>query len=85
MVHVEGGTTKKPLVLYYRDAVECLKFLIGNPVLRDHMDFVPRHEYDADGDRLYNEMMTANGAHILQVILLIYSCESCLISDLLRH
>lgn len=68
-VEVQGGSTKKPLTLFYRDGLECFKFLFGNPLFRDHMDYAPRREYSTnDGrERLYNEIMTGDLAWSLQV------------------
>ena len=68
-VAVEGGSTKEPMTLYFRDALECFKFLYGNPLFSDHMDFVPRREYTdkEKTERLYNEIMTGDRAWTLQV------------------
>ena len=68
-VKIEGGTTKDPLTLYYRDGLECFEFLFGNPLLLDHMEYVPRHEFTVGEkpERLYNEIMTGDRAWALQV------------------
>ena len=68
-VVVRGGVTKKPLTLYYRDGLECFRFLFGNPLFLDHMEYVPRREYTTGEkvERLYNEMMTGDRAWDLQV------------------
>ena len=68
-VGVEGGTTKDPLTLYYRDGLECFEFLFGNPLFLDHMEYIPRHEFTTgeSSERLYNEMMTGDRAWDLQV------------------
>ena len=68
-VKVCGGITSEPLMLYFRDALECFKYLFGNPLFSDYMDFVPRREY-ADrekNERLYNGIMTGDRAWTLQV------------------
>ena len=57
------------MTLYYRDGLECFKFLFGNPLFQRHMDYIPRREY-SNGDkteRLYNEIMTGDRAWELQV------------------
>lgn len=66
---VEGGTTKDPSILYYRDALECFEFLFGDPLFQDHMEYVPRREFTTgeEPERLYNEIMTADMAWNLQV------------------
>ena len=73
MINVEGGTTKDPLVLFYRDALECFEFLFGNPLFRDYMEYVPRREFTAgeEPERLYNKIMTADMAWNLQVKVLL--------------
>ena len=68
-VSIEGGTTRDPLTFYYRDGLESFKFLFGNPLFRDHMEYVPRREYtdESKKERLYSEMMTGDLAWSLQV------------------
>lgn len=71
-LNVEGGTTKDPSILYYRDALECFEFLFGNPLFRDYMEYVPRREFTTgeESERLYNDIMTADSmAWNLQVTL----------------
>ena len=69
MIEIEGGVTKDPLTLYYRDGLDCFKFLLANPLFAEYMDFSPRHEYVGEdkSERLYNEMMTGDLAWNLQV------------------
>lgn len=46
--------------IYYRDIIECIKALFGDPNFADVLVFVPEHHY-ADEDetiRLYHEMHT---------------------------
>ena len=69
VISVSGGRTAKPLNLFYRPALDCFKFLFGNPLFANYMDLVPRREY-TDGDkteRLYNEIMTGDRVWTLQV------------------
>ena len=68
-IEVEGGDTKDPLIFYYRDGLDCFKFLLANPLLVDYMDFSPRREFtdEEKSERLYNEMMTGDLAWALQV------------------
>ena len=67
-IKVRGAVTKEPLTLYYREAIECVKCLWGNPLFSGHMDFIPRREYTDEErtERLYNEMMTGDRAWSLQ-------------------
>ena len=71
-IKVRGAVTKEPLTLYYRDALECFKYLWGNPLFSGYMDFKPRREYTSEEkmERLYNEMMTGDQAWNLQANLL---------------
>ena len=72
-IKVEGGATKDPLAFYYRDGLDCFKFLLANPLFTDYMDYSPRREYTNEDktERLYNEMMTGDLAWNLQVRVLI--------------
>ena len=69
IVNILGGRTKDPIALYYHDGLECFRFLFGNPLFRDHMEYIPRREFTTDeqSERLYNEMMTGDLAWNLQV------------------
>lgn len=71
-VDVQGGTTKEPLTFYYRDGLDCFRFLFGNPLFLNHMDYIPRREYTDEErkERLYNEIMTGDMAWSLQVPIL---------------
>ena len=72
-IKVRGAVTKEPLTLYYREVIECVKYLWGNPLFSGHMDFIPRREYAGEEktERLYNEMMTGDRAWSLQANLFI--------------
>ncbi len=41
VVAVEGGTTKDPIVFFYRDALEVFRFLFANPLFADRQNNVP--------------------------------------------
>ena len=75
---VRGGVTKKPLTLYYHDGLECFRFLFGNPLFSNHMDFIPRCEYTSNDkmERLYNDIMTGDNAWKLQVRSLLKKANS---------
>ena len=68
-IEVEGRDTKDPLIFYYRDGLDCFKFLLANPLFIDYMDVSPRREYtdEKKSERLYNEIMTGDLAWTLQV------------------
>ena len=71
-VQVQGGVTTEPMILYFRDALECFKCLLGNPLFSGYMDFIRRREYvdEEKTERLYNEIMTGDRAWTLQVSIL---------------
>ncbi|KAJ7274667.1 hypothetical protein C8J57DRAFT_1062559 [Mycena rebaudengoi] len=58
-----GATMRQEnLELWFRDPVECVRELIGNPIFRDVMKFAPEKLYaDEKGEvEIINEMWTAN-------------------------
>lgn len=69
VIEVDGGDASKPLTLYYRNGLACFRFLFGNPLFFNHMDYCPRREFTSEtrADRLYNEIMTGERAWDLQV------------------
>jgi hypothetical protein len=50
------------LELWRRDPVECVKELLGNPALKNHMKYTPEWVYeDVEGkNRVFGEMWTAD-------------------------
>ncbi|TDL13388.1 hypothetical protein BD410DRAFT_810597, partial [Rickenella mellea] len=64
VVKVKGGKTRSPLVFHYRDSLECYEYLFGNPLFRDHMEFVPRKVFTTNENgkriRIYDEIMTGD-------------------------
>jgi hypothetical protein len=68
-VALKGFETAKPVILFYRDPLECIQVLLRNPAFEGRWDFIPRRIYD-DPDRqnrLYSEWMTSDGAWAAQV------------------
>ncbi|KAJ7461772.1 hypothetical protein B0H11DRAFT_1693331, partial [Mycena galericulata] len=64
----EGYPTKTPLVLYYRDPLECIRFLLNNPLLKNHLDLTPKKTF-RDGKRVIGEWVTGDGAWGMQAAL----------------
>jgi hypothetical protein len=61
---------KEPLILYWRDGLEVVEHLFGNPLFASSMDFDPYCEVEqtANGqERVYGEFMSANHAWEIQV------------------
>lgn len=65
-IKYDGFPTKTPIILYYRDPLECVQFLLRNPLLKDHLDLVPKKTF-RDGNRVIGEWITSDGAWEMQV------------------
>lgn len=70
VVTVEGGTTKDPIVLLYRDGLEVFKFLFGNPIFKGQQSHVPRHTWEDDSREVqfFGEPNTGDYVFEIQVI-----------------
>lgn len=68
-VSLTGNATKAPTFLFYRDALECVEYLFGNPIFANGIDFCPARLYhDSEQTiRMYTEWMTGNAAWEMQV------------------
>ena len=57
-----GNIMHEEVELWYRDPIECMKELIGNPAFKDYISYVPEHVYlDKEGKtRVFDEMWTCN-------------------------
>jgi hypothetical protein len=45
---------------YYRNIIDCVRYLIRQVAYRSDMVYAPIREYDSSGERLYSEMHTAD-------------------------
>jgi hypothetical protein len=75
-----GFETDEPIVLYMRDAAECVEYLLNNPMFADRMNFVPVKHFTADGKRVFSEPVSATQAWETQVssfkfVSILYSIE----------
>jgi hypothetical protein len=66
-VSIPGFATKDPLTLYYRDPIECMGFLLQNPIFAGRIHFSPKRHYDVHGKRTYGDWITSDGAWEMQV------------------
>ncbi|KAJ7766827.1 hypothetical protein B0H16DRAFT_1453842 [Mycena metata] len=60
--------TKHPLTVYYRDPLECLQYLLQNPLIKDHITFTPFRLW-ANADklmRIYTEWLSGDVAWNMQ-------------------
>ena len=68
-VSLTGNATKEPTFLFYRDALDCVEYLFGNPIFSNGIDFCPVRLYRNSERtiRTYTEWMTGNAAWEMQV------------------
>ena len=60
--------TKQPLMLLYRNPVECLQHLLQNPLLQDHIEYTPFRLYESATKtmRVYSEWLSGDFAWEVQ-------------------
>ena len=61
--------TKNKLVLYYRDPLLCLQYLMQSPLVKDHLSFSPFKLYESAAKimRVYTEWLSGDQAWNIQV------------------
>ncbi|KAF7973382.1 hypothetical protein HWV62_15481 [Athelia sp. TMB] len=61
--------TKRPVSLFYRDSVSCVRSLFSNPLFSDNMYYTPFREFKTTEKlvRVYNEWMSGNVAWNMQL------------------
>ncbi|KAG6912215.1 hypothetical protein DXG01_016358, partial [Tephrocybe rancida] len=67
-LNLKGYTTKKPIRLLYRDGLEAVRHLFGNPVFAHHMEFDGVYDEVLQGGRRqkeYSEFCTADYFKVL--------------------
>ncbi|KAF9784417.1 hypothetical protein BJ322DRAFT_1141469 [Thelephora terrestris] len=62
VVSLPGYATKDPLVLYYRDPMNCIEFTMKNPLFSGKIQYQPRQDFDSYGNRTYGDWITSDGA-----------------------
>ena len=67
-IHIEGYPTRDPIKLYWRDALEVVQELFGNPIFAQHMEYDPYIILDGP-EWEYGEWMSGEEAHRIQVSL----------------
>ena len=75
-ITIPGYKTKDPLVLFYRDPMECIEFVLKNPLFSGKIDYQPRQDFDSSGGQVYSEWISGDGAWDLQVRILFVSYYS---------
>jgi hypothetical protein len=80
MARDKNRQSYRELKFYYRNSLDCVKALFGEPTMKEHMDYRPKRVFDAESHRIYTEMSTGNwwwrvqeqlpdGATVIPVIL----------------
>ena len=54
-------------MLFYQDPMECIEFILKNPLFSGKIDYQPRQDFDSSGGRVYGEWISSDGAWDLQV------------------
>ena len=51
---------RRSLPFFYRNILDCVRYLLRQIAYRDDFVYAPRREYDSEGQRVYSEMHTAH-------------------------
>ncbi|EGO27015.1 hypothetical protein SERLADRAFT_436846 [Serpula lacrymans var. lacrymans S7.9] len=65
-IQARNYKTEKPMILLYRDGLEVVKSLFGNPIFAKHMMMDPKQVVNKDGEWEYSEWMTGDYAWAIQ-------------------
>ncbi|KAJ7247831.1 hypothetical protein C8J57DRAFT_1522828 [Mycena rebaudengoi] len=68
VITYDGFPTKSPIVLYYRDPLECIALLLKNPLVKDHLDLVPERNF-RQGQRVHGEWIASDSAWQMQELI----------------
>jgi Plavaka transposase len=68
-VKPNSGTPVGEVILYYRDPLEAIKWLLSRPAFKEAMEFAPKHVWENSKreQRLYTDIFTGEWAHKMQV------------------
>ena len=55
---VDNG--RRSLLFFYRNILDCVRYLLRQIAYRDDFIYTPWREYDSEGQRVYSEMHTAD-------------------------
>jgi len=86
--------SREPIEFWYRDIIECAKWLLRQPAYAEHLSYTPqqRFEFDEQGRRVYSKMHTADWWWERQVRISsaglqrhAWSCLRCADSDMADH
>ncbi|KAG1798402.1 hypothetical protein EV424DRAFT_1332896 [Suillus variegatus] len=71
---------KSPVILYWRDSLECIMSILNHPFFHDQIDFMPCRVYTTVQQlcHMYFEWMTADDAWNMQVHFSFFLCVAVL-------
>jgi len=52
--------TKRTLSFFYRNVLDCVRYLLRLIAYQNELGYAPRPEFDRNGERIYAEMHTAD-------------------------
>ena len=81
IVTLPGYHTKDPVVLYYRDPIECIEFLLKNPLFSGQIEYQPWQDFDFSGGHIYGEWVTSDSAWEYQVHISLSLCQGKYLSE----
>ena len=69
MIDADGVLATENVELWFRDPIECVEALIGNPRLGEHMSYVPQKVFTSGSGtmRIYDEAWTGDWWWTMQV------------------
>ena len=66
-------------MLFCQDPMECIEFILKNPLFSGKINYQPRQDFDPSGGRMYSEWISSDGAWDLQVRTFLVSHYSCVL------
>lgn len=69
VISMDGKPETESVELWFRDPIECIRELIGNPVFREHISYVPQKVFTTRSGttRIYDETWTGDWWWTMQV------------------
>jgi hypothetical protein len=66
-VEIDGFQPEEPIFLYKRNAIECVEYLLNNPLFVDHINLVLVQHFTTDGKQVFSEPVSGLQAWETQV------------------
>jgi len=68
MVEADLEDGQRTLPFFYRNVLDCVRYLLGQIAYSDNLVYPPRHEYPQSGQTIYAEMHAADWWWDIQVL-----------------